>query len=167
MEVVIKNLLVNAGDIRVAGSIPGSGRSLGGEHGNPLHYSSLENPMDRGAWWAAVHRVTQSRTWLKWLNTHTRVFARGYRIFPFQNDQSLRNALSIDVSKKGYFEIISKSLCSMNLGISVFFVTYFLGHMCRNFSDVPIVPLFSKYSIKSMRLGILIDIIISIGPRLE
>ena len=62
---MIKNLPVNAGDIRVAGWIPGSGRSLGGEHGNPLHYSSLENPMDRGAWQAAVHRVTQSRTRLK------------------------------------------------------------------------------------------------------
>ena len=76
---MIKNLPVNAGDIRVAGSIPGSGRSLGGGHGNPLHYSC-------------------------------------------------------------HFGIISKSLCSMNLGISVLFVTYLLGNTCRNFSDVPIVP---------------------------
>ena len=48
-------------DIRDAGSIPGSGRSPGGGHGNPLQYSCLENPMDRGAWWARVHRVTQSQ----------------------------------------------------------------------------------------------------------
>ena len=44
------------------GSIPGSGRSLGGRHGNPLQYSCLENPMDRGVWWATVHWVTQSWT---------------------------------------------------------------------------------------------------------
>ena len=49
---------------------PGSGRSSGGGHGNPLQYSCLENPMDRGAWGAEVHRVAKSWTWLKWLNTH-------------------------------------------------------------------------------------------------
>ena len=49
----------NAGD---PGSIPGSGRSPGEENGNPLQYSCLENPMDRGAWWATVHRVTKSWT---------------------------------------------------------------------------------------------------------
>ena len=47
---VIKNLPVNAGDIRDAGSSPGSERSLGGRHGNPLQYFCLENPLDRGAW---------------------------------------------------------------------------------------------------------------------
>ena len=49
----------NAGD---AGLIRGSGRSPGGGHGNPLQCSCLENPMDRGAWWAMVHRVTGSWT---------------------------------------------------------------------------------------------------------
>ena len=44
------------------GSIPGLGRSRGGGHGNPLQYSYLENPMDRGAWWAPVHGVTKSRS---------------------------------------------------------------------------------------------------------
>ena len=51
-------------------SIPGSGRSPGGGHGNPLQYSCLENPMDRGAWQAAVHGVTKSQTRLKRLSTH-------------------------------------------------------------------------------------------------
>ena len=47
------------------GSIPGSGRFPGGEHGYPLQYSFLENPMDKGAWWATVHRVTKSWTRVK------------------------------------------------------------------------------------------------------
>ena len=58
---VVKNPLANARDIRDAGSIPGSGRSFGGGHGNPLQFSYLENPMDRGAWRATVHRVTKSQ----------------------------------------------------------------------------------------------------------
>ena len=49
---VVKNMPANAGDTKDVGSIPGSGRSTGGGHGNPFQYSCLENPMDRGAWWA-------------------------------------------------------------------------------------------------------------------
>ena len=55
---MVKNLPANAGD---ASSIPGLGRSPGGENGNPLQYSCLENPMDRGAWWAIVHEVTKNQ----------------------------------------------------------------------------------------------------------
>ena len=54
-----KESICNAGDIRDMGSIPGSGRSPGGEHGNPLQYSCLENPMDRGAWQATVLGVAE------------------------------------------------------------------------------------------------------------
>ena len=61
---MVKNAPAIAGDIRDAGSIPGSGRSLEGGHGNPLQYSCLENPMNRGAWWAAVHWVAKSWTQL-------------------------------------------------------------------------------------------------------
>ena len=59
---VVKNLPANAG---VVDLIPRSGRPPGGGHGNPLQYSYLENPMDRGAWWATVHTVTKSWTQLK------------------------------------------------------------------------------------------------------
>ena len=59
-----KNLPANSGDIRDPGSILGWGRFPGGEHGNPLQYSCLENPVKRGAWWATVHRTTNSQT--KW-----------------------------------------------------------------------------------------------------
>ena len=57
LVLMAKNLPANAGDVRDEGSIPGSRRSTGGGHGNPLQYSCLENPMDRGALWATVHRV--------------------------------------------------------------------------------------------------------------
>ena len=53
------------------GSMPVSGRSPGGGHGNPLQYSYRENPRDRGAWWATIHAVTKSQTGLKWLSVHT------------------------------------------------------------------------------------------------
>ena len=56
---VVKNPPDNAGDVRDMGSIPGLGRSPRGENGNPLQYSCLENPMDRGVWWATVHGVTK------------------------------------------------------------------------------------------------------------
>ena len=68
---VVKNLPANAGDKRDAGLIPGWGRSPGGGHSNPLRSSCLENPMDRGAWRAMVHRL-QSQTWVKQLSTCTR-----------------------------------------------------------------------------------------------
>ena len=53
---------VSACDMGDLGSIPGSGRSPGEANGNPLQYSYLENPMDRGAWWATVHGVAKSQT---------------------------------------------------------------------------------------------------------
>ena len=72
MAAVVKNPPANAGDVRDLGSIPGSGRSPGGGHGNPLQYSCLENPMDRGAWQATVHKVHGVGTSLKKLSKRTR-----------------------------------------------------------------------------------------------
>ena len=59
VAVEVKNLPVNAGDIKDTGSNPGSGRSPGEVNGNPLQYPFLENPMDRGAWWATVYGITE------------------------------------------------------------------------------------------------------------
>ena len=68
VALVVNNPFANAGDVRDLGSIPGSGRSFGGGHSNPLRYSCLENPMDREAWWATVYRVAKSWTQLKQLS---------------------------------------------------------------------------------------------------
>ena len=61
---VVKKPSASAGDTRDTGSIPGLGRSPGEEHSNPLQYSCLENPTDRGAWWATVRKVAKSWTGL-------------------------------------------------------------------------------------------------------
>ena len=66
---VVKYSAANAGDFRNAGSISGSGRFPGEGNGNPLQYYCLENPTDRGAWWAIVHGVAKSQTQPKWLSS--------------------------------------------------------------------------------------------------
>ena len=64
---------------RDPGSISGWGRSSGEGNGYPLHYSCLENPRDRGAWWAIVHRIPKSQRWLKWLsNSKSQGWAHEY-----------------------------------------------------------------------------------------
>ena len=67
---VVKNLPANAGDVKRRVLDPWVGNP-GGGNGNPLQHSCLDNPMDRGAWWATVRRVTQSRTRLRQLSVHT------------------------------------------------------------------------------------------------
>ena len=57
---MVKNLSANAGDLRDTGYIPGLGKSTGGGHSNPLHYSCLENTVDRGAWQVVVYRIAKS-----------------------------------------------------------------------------------------------------------
>ena len=66
---------LDSADVRDAGSVLGSGRSPGGGHDNPLQYSCLENPMDRGAWGATVREVTKSRIRMKCLSAHTHYMA--------------------------------------------------------------------------------------------
>ena len=81
LVLVAKNPPASAGDVRDMGSIPGSGRSPEGGYGNLVQYSCLENPMDRGAWWAAVHRIASSWTLLKWLSMHTYVHIYRHILF--------------------------------------------------------------------------------------
>ena len=77
----------NAGGSGDVGSIPGSGRSHGVGNGNPLQYSCLENVMDRGAWWAIVHGVT---------NSWTRLSVRTHMTNPVQPPLNLFNAYSLE-----------------------------------------------------------------------
>ena len=70
MALLVKNSPAKTGDVRDAGLISRLGRSPGGGHDNPFQYTCLENPMDRGAWRAAVYRVAKSWIRLKWLSTH-------------------------------------------------------------------------------------------------
>ena len=95
---MVKNLSANARDIRDAGLIPGSGRSPGGGHGNPLQYSCRENPMDRGDWWAVAHGVTKSWTRLEGLTQHSTIYSQpGMRtqvilVYQFVDDTCLTSA---------------------------------------------------------------------------
>ena len=94
-----KKSTCNAGDVGDAGSIPGSGRSSRGGHSNPLQYSSLENPMDRGIRWAIIHGVAKNQTQLKRLttstytHTHTHIYVCVYiynrYIFNTRNETSM------------------------------------------------------------------------------
>ena len=94
----LKNLPANAEDIRDVGLISGSGRSLGGEHGNLLQYSCLENPMDRGTWWAAVHRVAKSQTQLKWLSLHMCIESKFIFERPLFNFESFCVCMTMDTN---------------------------------------------------------------------
>ena len=68
---MVENLPASAGDTGNTGSIPGLGRSPGGGHGSPLQSSCVENPMDRGAWWATVHSKKLDVTEATWHHAHT------------------------------------------------------------------------------------------------
>ena len=87
---MVKNPPANAGDTRDAGLIPRLGRSLVVKNGNSLQYSYLENSMDRDTWWATVHRVAKSWTWLS-TQTHIIFFSR--------NKFILKNSLSLNLHK--------------------------------------------------------------------
>ena len=71
MALGVKNSPASAGDVRDVGWVPGSGRSPGGGQGNPLQYPYLENPMDKGAWQATVHRVAPTQSHLALMHSNT------------------------------------------------------------------------------------------------
>ena len=76
---VVENPPSSSGDMRDVGLVPGSRRPPGEGHGNPLQYCCLENPIDRGAWQATVHRVMKSQIWLKWLSMHIGTWDRYFQ----------------------------------------------------------------------------------------
>ena len=106
---VLKNLPASAGDIRDTGLISGSGRCPGGGHGSPFQYSCLHSPMDRGAWWATVYRVTKSQTRLKQLNTHARSLTFNIKSKKATSINNFINNSKIDPFA-GYCECLEESV---------------------------------------------------------
>ena len=99
---VVKNPSANAGDIPAMGSIPGSRRSPGGGHGNPLQYFCLENPMNRGAWRAIVHGASKNGTQVKQPSTQhvahaTRSLNDGLCLYNMNNLKYFHNVLLLKV----------------------------------------------------------------------
>ena len=99
VALVVKNLPVNTGDVREAGSISESGTSSEGGNNNPLQYSCLENPMNRGAWGAIVCRMAKNWTQLKWLNTHHNILSHelcnSFEILEFQRKLQSKSICTI------------------------------------------------------------------------
>ena len=120
---MVKSSPENVGDLRDAGLIPGSVRSPGVGNGNPLQYSCLENPMDRGVWQAAVHGVTKSWTWLKRLSTQACTFYESHKIKSSKGHSILSQAGSFlgvwlvmgPVDPHGYVSTFIHSLMKVNL----------------------------------------------------
>ena len=109
----MKNPSANAGDL---GSIPGSGRSPGEGHGNPLQCSCLENLRDRGAWWAAVYGVAKSQTRLKRLSSSSNIDSYYFKLnmtFCIQNRMLiLRPQLIKPVSQPFHFHAVEKEMAT-------------------------------------------------------
>ena len=116
---VVKILLANAGNVRDAGSITGSGRSPGGEHSNPLQYSCLENHMDRGVWWATVHSVIKSE--MTKAPTHARCFCAGHNLHRLTQQPcwSCIFVLSIRLGLYLLPKCVWGAYCVSNVGTSV------------------------------------------------
>ena len=108
---VVKNLPASAGDIRDVSSIPGSGRSPREGHGNPLQHSSLENPMDKEAWWATVHRVTKSRTRLSDFTSFLQYIVLYLKKWPKHLNGKFTNGATQNINK-------NMERCSTSLRIS-------------------------------------------------
>ena len=114
---MVKNLPANAGDTRDVGSIPGLGRSPGGENNNPLQNSCLENSMDRGAWQTTVDGVAKSWTQL---STHTQQLA------PISNAVFLSHSTSLGNKSGGISDFLEYSYFHCHFKLSVSFWTLYL-----------------------------------------
>ena len=140
-----KESVCNAGDAWDAALIPGLGRSPGGGHGNPLQYSCLEYPMDRGAWWATVHGVTKSQTWLMQLSTHGLVSYQGNQ----QRGMTRTTALIRRVTSWAWGKSIGRSVVWMGVGEAG---TGWAGHVQRPMSPA-LESLFSPFLPPELQRG--------------
>ena len=136
---MVKNLPANAGDAGEAGLIPGLGRSPGEGHGKSLQYSCLENLIDREAWWATVHKVPKSRTWLKQLCRHAHTRLRGWACSRFirgswiPSDKN-RKAQTLNHDPLMFFKFHQlKSALPSARGLEVFYKMCFELPLCLEF----------------------------------
>ena len=118
---VVMNSPAHAWDLRDLGL----GRYAGGGHSHPLQFSCLENPMDRGAWWATIHRVVKTQTQLRWLSTHARTYRQilcycaslcRYCFFLFFT----KWMFMITQLQQVYGCHLSNSICSLHVSVSHF-----------------------------------------------
>ena len=108
---MVKNTSAHAGAAGDVGLISGLGISPGGGHGTPFQYSCLENPMDRGAWWATVHGVVKSQTQLKGLSTHVHA-----QLYVFLSPQIHMYTSSFPTSLEQFLRPLSLAIvCSKTL----------------------------------------------------
>ena len=137
---MVKNPSANAGRRKRHGFNPWVGRSPGGEHGNPLQYSCLENPMDRGTWRATVHGVAKSGTQLKPLSIHTHTHTHRVTLephhcfFPSFLGRQVTIYLSEMICKHNLFQKQRTGVLQLkiNLGISLLVKWLRLDPTCSN-----------------------------------
>ena len=129
---MVKNTPAIAGEVRDTGSIPGSGRSPGKEHGNALQYSCLEDPKDRGARQDVVHRVAKSSMWLYGCESWTVKKAEGRRIDAFEL-WCWRRLLRVPWTARRSNQSILKEIspgCSLE-GLMLKLKLHYFGHLMR------------------------------------
>ena len=159
---MVKNLPASARDIRKVGLVPGSGWSPGGGNGSPLQYSCLENPMDWGAWWAAVYRVAKSQTWLKRLNTQgfvTAFLPRSKHLLNFiaagsQHQQWFWSPRKENATVSTFFP----SICHEGMGLDAMILVFWMLSFKPTFSLCSytfIKRLFSSSSLSASRMVII------------
>ena len=133
VALVVKNPPASAGDLRVVGSIPGSGRSPGEGHGNPFQYSRLENPLDRGIWWATVVQgVTKSRTWLRQLTTCISLLNNEMYLCPKEYMSSFLNYLFMSFFPLMYFKHFNRFMGKLYNKILLYCCTYLSCFILHN-----------------------------------
>ena len=149
----VKKLSANAGDTGDTSLIPGSGRSPRGGHGNPLQYSCLENPTDRGAWWATVHKVSKSWTQLKRLSMQAEVlfeelFERSSLSYLVRTCQ-IELECNITERKSGVTDASWRLDWKLGAGVFSFYLNTD-GSLLRNLTDLQVSPplLPSQFCIK-------------------
>ena len=140
---MVKNPPANAGDVRDVGSIPESGRSPGGGHGNPLQYSCLENPMVSGVWWARINWIANCWTQMKQFSMHPHIHLLTCNYVPMTilgTWNAVLNETVENVYHPGVFTYFTIFLASQSSPINENKSSAITGIMSILFNAVSVVP---------------------------